>query len=186
MQQCRHAEWDTASGSNVRNRCGQVETRLSRSFLSLSSGSLVCELCRSTLVSEFWHFYPELSLQQGLHCSNCWFLCPQTDRRMDTNRSLNPCCVHAHGVIMCTRFGNIYSGSGSSWTHCTITHYTLLFGITNITCLPLFCIALAATSNTCEVNAHWRCCWGGGGTFYTNIVTAGSHFHVQYHVPYLC
>jgi len=25
------------------------------------------------------------------------------------------------------------------------------------------CITLATTSNTCEVDAHWSWCWGGGG-----------------------
>jgi len=44
---------------------------------------------------DFGHFYSELSLQQGLHCSKCIF-CVLHGHQI--NSSFYPCCAHAHGV----------------------------------------------------------------------------------------
>ena len=61
--------------------------------------------------SEFRHFYPEISLQQGLHCSNRSTsmdrLTGQTDRQTDHS---TPCCACARGnkgyAPLCTAFGS--------------------------------------------------------------------------------
>ena len=81
----QHAEWDTGSNVSVVKLCKLANFQLS--FLSPSSGSLVCELRRCWILTLL--FWNKPSTRPSL-LKLLIFVCST-----DTNQS---CCAHAHGI----------------------------------------------------------------------------------------